>query len=134
MVAAKKLAVVAAMLCLDLGVILGCSAASLVHAEEVDESTASSVQVDASAESGSEGAGTESEVTFVEEELPMADAKVSVLETQTESKGMPSLLGFVLVAAAATVTGIAVALRAKFGSRKRSYVPAKDLTLLKLKK
>ena len=134
MVAAKKLAVVAAMLCLALGVIFGFSAASLVHAEEVDGSTVSSAQVDSSAASGSDEAGTESEVVFVEEELPMADAKVSVLEAQTESKGMPSLLGFVLVAAAAAVTGIAVALRAKFGSKKRSYVPAKDLTLLKLKK
>ena len=58
MVAAKKLAVVAVMLCLALGVILGCSAASLVHAEEVDESTASSVQVEAAPDSTPEAAAS----------------------------------------------------------------------------
>ena len=141
MVAAKKLAAVTAVLCLVLGVIFGLSAGTLVHAEEAGEPVVPYSQFEMANTAGETASAASSasaqsgeQIEFVQDELPMAEAKVSVLETHTEHKGMPRLLGFVLVAGAAAVAGIAVALRAKLGSKKRSYVPAEDMTLLKMKK
>lgn len=143
MVAVKKLTAVAVTLFLTLGVLVGVAAWSTVHAEETSEAVLPFTQFEMAntTEDAEDTKNTEqsaatdsSDVALTQEKIPMAEAKVSILETQTEEKGMSSLLGFVLVAAAAAVTGVAVALRAKLGRKKRCYVPADDLTLLKLKK
>lgn len=125
MVARKKLTAFAVLLSLSLLLIFGVAAAGQVYAEE---STAVS---DTQSE---QAAKDSSKIELTEEEIPLAEAKASVFETQEQTKGMHSFLAFLLVAAAAAVTGGAVALRAKFGGRKRSYVPADDLTIFRSKK
>ena len=127
MVARKKLTAFAVMLSLLL-LIFGVAAASQVYAEE--NSTA--VSDTQSEKAASEKAKSDEELT--EEEIPLAEAKASVFETQEETKGMHSFVAFLLVAGAAAVTGGAVALRAKYGSKKKSYVPADDLTIYRFKK
>lgn len=137
MIAAKKLTAVAVAIFLVIGIITGITLMTQVHAEETSAvlpytqfetgSTTTDQAEDVAAES-------DSAVALQEEEIPLAEAKASVLETQTEEKGMPSFLGFVLVAAAAGVTGLFVLLRVKLGHKKQSYVPAEDLTLFKLHK
>lgn len=126
MVARKKLTAFAVLLSLSLLLVFGVTAASQVYAEE---STAVS---DIQSEPATKETGSKVELT--EEEIPLAEAKASVFETQEQTKGMHSFLAFLLVAVAAAVTGGAVALRAKLGRRKRSYVPAEDLTIFRLKK
>ena len=124
MIAKKKLAALAAVLSLTLLLVFGAAAASQVYAEETG--TAVSDTQDA--------AGEDSEVELTEEEIPLAEAKASVFETQEQSKGMHSFLAFLIVAAAAGLTGGAVALRAKFGRSKQSFVHADDLTIFRSKK
>lgn len=132
--ARKRLAVVAATLFILLGVVIGVAMASQVHAEESAEEfvTETSETQSVSGTDAVESDGSEVELT--KEEIPLAEAKASVLEAETPEKGMPSILGFGLVALAAAAAGIAVALRAKIGKQKRCYQPAKDLTIFKIKK
>lgn len=132
----KKLAAVSAALCMVFAMFMCMTALTTVHAAEAEEAnTLAQVVLDAAAQDSQKESEIVNEViTLTQDEIPMAEAKVSVLETQTEEKGMSSILAFGLVAAAALVTGIAVALRAKFGRKKRCYVPADDMTFFKMKK
>lgn len=142
MVAVKKLAAVTAVLFLTLSIIVGVTAWSTVHAAESSEAVlpftqfemANTTENPDAKDTESDAASDSSDVPLTQEEIPMAEAKVSILETKTEEKGMSSLLGFAVVVAAAGVTGIAVAVRARLGRKKRCYVPADDLTLLGHKK
>lgn len=143
MVAAKKPVAVAAVLCLVLGIVLAMMGWNTVSAAEAETPETTVSQTEQSGEKQADSAKkivytlsgeNRGDTVLTEESLPMAEAEASILETHTEEKGMPSLLGFSLVVAAAILAGIAVALRAKFGKKTRSYVPAEDMTLLKLKK
>ncbi len=140
MVLVKKLAAVAAALFLTLGIVASVAAWNTVHAEESGDAVVPFTQFEMAnttkqeQETKQPAAESDGEVALTEEEIPMAEAAVHALETRTEEKGMSSILGFLLVAVAAGTAGGAVALRAKLGGKKRSYVPAEDLTLLKLKK
>lgn len=141
MVALKKLAAVAAVLFLTLSIIAGVTAwSTTAHAAETSEAVLPFTQfemantTETTDPQDTESAASSSEVQMTEEEIPMAEAKVSPLETTTEEKGMSSILGFGLVAAAAAIAGIVVAVRAKIGRQKRCFVPAEDLTLFKMKK
>ena len=131
----KKLAAVSAALCMVFAMFVCMAAFSTVHAAEVEQTSLLQVVAETAAqEEGKESAIVNDAITLTQDEIPMAEAKVNVLETQTEEKGMSSILAFGLVAAAALATGIAVALRAKFGRKKRCYVPADDMTFFKMKK
>ena len=127
MIAKKKLTALAVVLSLTLLLVLGVTAASQVYAEEAD-TVASETQADQTA------ADNSSKVELTEEEIPLAEAKASVFETQEQSKGMHSFLAFLIVAVAAGATGGAVALRAKFGRSKQRFVHADDLTIFRSKK
>lgn len=133
----KKLTTVLAALCMVFAMFVCMTAITTVHAAETeDASKLTQVVQDIAAQNDEKKSVLfdDDGITFTQDEIPMAEAKVSVLETQTEKSGMNSFLGFTLVAAAALVTGIAVALRAKFGCKKRCYVPADDMTFFKIKK
>lgn len=133
----KKLTTVLAALCMVFAMFVCMTAITTVHAAETeDASNLTQVVQDIAAQNDEKKSVllNDDGITFTQDEIPMAEAKVSVLETQTEKSGMNSFLGFTLVAAAALVTGIAVALRAKFGRKKRCYVPADDMTFFKIKK
>jgi hypothetical protein len=136
--AVKKLTAVAAMLFLVLVALLGLSAGQVIFAAEsegdVSNGQLSSAVAAEDEQQQEQDEDEEDTVVLTKGELPMAEAKVNVLETQTEQKGMSSFLGFTLVAAAAVTAGGAVALRAKLGRNRRGYVPGDDLTLLKLKR
>lgn len=126
MIAVKKLAAVAATLIFLLGVVFAVSMTQ-VHAEEMT----TAVIVEASDRQAASEKETED---FVYNEMPLAEAKATVLTTNTqEKKGMPSILGFLLTAAAAVVSGAVVFMRAKLGSKKRGYLPTEDLSLFKVK-
>lgn len=129
MVTATRRAAVAVVLFLVLGILFGTVVARQVGAAETSPQTVQSGTLELTSESTAE-----SEVVMIQEEIPLAEAKASSLETQTQEKGMPSFLGFVLVAAAACVTGVAVAMRAKLGRNRQGYVPTEDLTIFRVKK
>ena len=131
MIARKKLTAFAVLLSLLLLLVFGVAAAGQVYAEETGTAVS---DIQDTQDTQDTAADTGSKAELNEEEIPLAEAKASVFETQEQTKGMHSFLAFLIVAGAAAVTGGAVALRAKFGSSKKSYVHADDLTIFRGKK
>ncbi len=132
MVMAKKVTAVVVMLLITLGMVIGVSLTAVQVSAAEAAATSSAVSAETE-DANSDPEETEEAEAATEEEIPLAEAKASVLKEETQEKGMPSIIGFLLVIAVAAVTGIAVALRSRFGRSRRCYQPGEDLTIFKLK-
>lgn len=122
----KRIAAVSVMLLLVLGMVFGSGiAVSAAETTMVFSAQASDMQTAADSEAQSE--------EIVLKEMPLAEAKATILQSTTVEKGMPSILGFLLVAVTAAAGGMLVLMRAKLGRKKRGYQPTEDLSFFKLK-